>query len=443
KKSHTLSMDLTIKKPLAEKPPYSQIAMAYGRSILAGGKLPPGDFSHLDVLEREQRDLLLKRSAALGPIFKGLIENRLAVCVIGNAIGQRVLRTNSRALRPVSIELNTLFPQGFMRQMEGDCHRKYRSLLAQGINDFDVTALAPQFERIVSNALDGFADQKKSDAYQWSATLSKITTDFLLLLFFGVSPGGRTQEQLRLAYNNLGPNGVVWYIKDRQVSAFAALREEIQGLLTNTEQHSSPGLVQKMAGSGAVDETMLGNLIYMVELGRYDLRGLFRWIAKYAAENTVWLDKIAAEEDRDGSLAEAFVLEVLRMDQSERLMRNVIEDFSFEGFFIPRGALLRIGMWEAHKDSQNFPDPFHFDPGRHLSHERLGERFSPFGLDHHHCPFATLSIRLASLFLRVLARDYKISMPGGDFAVRGAYHWEPSPDFTINLQPLAAIRHGR
>ncbi len=57
-------------------------------------------------------------------------------------------------------------------------------------------------------------------------------------------------------------------------------------------------------------------------------------------------------------------------------------------------------------------------------------------LDHHHCPFATLSIRLATLFVRVLARDYSISKFGGDPAVRGAYHWEPSPDFTVNLRPL-------
>jgi cytochrome P450 len=426
----------TIKKPFAERPPYFDIALAYGRSILEAKKLPPGDLIHLDKQEREHRNILIERSAIYGPIFKGLIENRLAICVVDNTIGQRLLRKHSSSLCPVSIELKPLFPFGFMRQMEGECHRQYRSLLVRGINGFELTTLTPYFMKIATTALNDYSNMENPDGYSWSTTLSRIATDFLLLLVFGAEPGGRASELLRAAYNKLGPNGVAWYINDRQNSAFASLREVIQTEIANGDLCAKPGLLQRMLDLGSVDETMLGNLIYMVEIGRYDLRGFFRWLSKYAAEQTAWLDRIATEEKQDGLETEAFVLEVLRMDQSERFMRNVIEDFSFEDFFIPKNALIRICMWEAHKNNQIFPDPFQFNPNRHLTRDRLGERFSPFGLDHHHCPFASISIRLAILFVRVLARGYRIRKHGGDRSVRGAYHWEPSPDFTVNLRSL-------
>src|SRR6185436_11359571 len=108
---------------------------------------------------------------------------------------------------------------------------------------------------------------------------------------------------------------------------------------------------------------MLGNLIYMLELGRYDLRGLLRWLSRYAADTPDWLDRIARESTapaRDATVAEAFVLETLRMDQSERLMRDVTEDLIVEDWLIPAGALLRVCMWEAHKDAAEFAQPFVF-----------------------------------------------------------------------------------
>ena len=170
----------------------------------------------------------------------------------------------------------------------------------------------------------------------------------------------------------------------------------------------------------------------MVEMGRYDLRGLLRWISKYAAENPAWLERIAA--DADGSAAEAFVLETLRMDQSERLMRRVRRDIVFDGFLIPKGSMLRVCMWEAHKSEHAFARPFEFDPSRFCANAPNSDQFSPFGLDHHQCPFASTSILLARQFLQVLARECRLRPVGGGAAVRGAYHWEPAPDFALQLQ---------
>ena len=432
---------LQLSKPLPDRPPYLGIARAYTRSWLSSSALPPGDFVHIDHLERANRTLLIERARTYGPIFKGFMENRLAVCVLGHVTGRRLLKEHASALQPVSIQLESLFPKGFMRQMEGQCHRDYRQILVRSLMEVDLAAAAPLLETIVSQDLEAFARDPETDPdkHSWSDALSQIATGLLLCVFFGARPGCAYFNRLMTAYRNLGTNGVVWRITGKQARAFEVLRAEIQAAGISEDQTPGLGLIEQMRALSPIDETMLGNLIYMVELGRYDLRGLLRWVSKYAAEQPDWLDRIAAEPvdapGGHGSAAEAFVMEVLRLEQSERLMRNVLRDIVFDGFLIPKGALLRICMWEAHKDEDVFRQPFTFDPSRFLGEHGLGDRFSPFGLDHHHCPLSSISVRLAMIFLRLLARTYRIDLRGSAQAVRGPYHWEPAPSFSVSLQP--------
>ena len=421
-------------KPVPSRPPYVALARAFGRSWWSRHALPPGDLVALDRLERADRTLLIARAAAHGPIFKGLMENRLVVCVVGHARGRALLKAHAASLRPVAIELAPLVPKGFMRQMDGECHRGYRKALVQGINAIDFDALAPQVEAIVAAGLAEHAARGANDGmpHAWAETLSMIATGMLVDVMLGARPGTASFDALNAGYRRLGPHGVVWHITGRQVEAFHALRRQLaEGLQPDDGWLLRDGVLAAIDRQAPIDATLLGNIIYMVELGRYDLRGLLRWISKYAGQHPAWLDRIAAEP----SVAQAFVLETLRMEQSERLMRNVLRDIVFEGYLIPKGALLRVCMWEAHKDADAIPHPFEFDPSRFLGDAPAGERFSPFGLDHHHCPLAGLSVQLASAFLRVLARGYTIDARGADPAVRGPYHWEPAPGFAVTLTP--------
>lgn len=428
-------------RPLRGHPPYLSMAKAFARAWISFRKLPPGNFVHIDELERGNRTVLIDREATYGPVFKAFMEKRMAVCVVGHALGRRLLKEHASALKPVTIQLEPLVPKGFMRQMEGQCHRDYRRKLVRALQSLDLAPLLPEFETILSQNLEAFARNAENDpgTHSWSDALSRIATGMLICLFFGACPGSPFFERLMAAYYRLGPHGVVWRITGKQIKAFNELRSELQDGASLDHTPPAIGLLNQTRDSGPVDDTLLGNLIYMVELGRYDLRGLFRWISKYAAEQPAWIDRIASESFRgptgEDSVAEAFVLEVLRLEQSERLMRNVLKDIDFEGFFIPKGTLVRICMWEAHKAESVFEQPFRFDPARFLNGNSPGERFSPFGLDHHHCPFASVSVRLAMLFVRLLARKYRINAQGGDPAVRGPYHWEPAPDLSIHLEP--------
>jgi cytochrome P450 len=409
-----------------------RVARAYLSAMWPGRQLPPGTLVQLDLIERLNRYILLDRAKTFGPVFKATMQDRLVICAIGGDIGRRLLREHAEALQPVTIQLESLVPHGFIRQMQGETHRRYRRQLVGACQYLDLDGLALRLEAAAADCLAEFAASSMQDGPAWSETLSAIATGGLLDAFFGVRSGEQRFDDLTKGYHQLGPHGIVANITPKQVNAFQFLSERLRRLEGAREPSC---LLGRLAPA---DETMLGNLIYMVELGRYDLRSLFRWISKYAAENPDWLARVASESGLPLSAranTRAFALEVLRLEQSERLMRNVRSGFVFDGFHVPRGALVRVCMWEMHKDAAIFPAPFAFNPSRFVSPARFGDAYSPFGMDHHQCPLSSLSTSLAMAFLTALASRYTVEKVGLGRPVRGPYHWEPGPDLAVRLRP--------
>lgn len=422
------------------------VAYALARSVFSRYRLPPGALSlALDDLEKADRTLLLRRFEALGPVFKGRAWGGLWVHVLGIPRCRRLLQEHAANLRPVTLDLTPVVAKGFMRQMEGEDHRKYRQALVKAIRPEDLDAAAGALETIATHALAGHAasaEPQRTSPQHYRSTLSAISSGMLIRLLTGAAPESAAYDRLTAGFQQLGPHGLVWNIGKRQIAAFAEIRRQLRQQLERSDPTDPPhggGVAQRLSRDGALDETLLGNLIYMIEMGRYDMQGLFRWLTWYAAHDAEMLDRIAVEAASHGGadrpLAQAFVLETLRMDQSERLVRKATRDIVFEGHLIPRHASVRLCMWEAHKLPESFIDPFRFDPTRFIA-ERPGiDRFSPFGLDRHQCPFAGMSIRLGVEFLGALARGYRLRLAGDGPAVRGTYHWEPAREFVVDLCP--------
>ena len=414
--------------------------------MFARGKLPPGALDGLDVLEKSERTILLKQAALHGPIFRATAYDQFWVILIGLGLGRRFLREHAGHLQPVTVQVDSLVPGGFMRQMRGEPHRKYRRALIRALAPEDVTGRAGDLERLVSESLRQYAAteaEHRGSSVAYIAALTTIATGMLVQVFFGAAPGSPQYERLLRGYHELGPYGMVWNIGERQRKAFAELRACLREHAAAGPAAGQPGsILERMHAEGVLDDTLLGNLIYMVEMGRYDTRALFRWMSRYAATNpelTVGIAREAAAAEAASPLAEAFVLETLRMDQSERLLRRVERDLVFEGHFIPKGSMVRVCLWESHKSEEAFPEAFRFHPERFLNREFGSDQFAPFGLDHHQCPLGNVAMKTGLMFLRTLAREYTVApLQDGD-AVRGAYHWEPATGFSVWLQPRAQV----
>jgi len=331
-------------------------------------------------------------------------------------------------MRPVTIDTTGIFPEGLLRQMEGDVHRKYRTQLVQALTAVNFTTGFEAFARETENKLDELAADigpdpiPPGDLYGF---LSGLVFNAFFRMIFGIQPEASSADALRQAYHQLGGNGLVWAPGLRQEQSVANIADILQTAAAEIDQNSVLG---QLNSQGVVDKIMLGNLIYMVEMGRYDTTAFLRWLMWFAAKHPDKADRIANEQSTT-SFAAAFVMEVLRLEQAERLVRRVTRDFVADGFLFPKGAMVRFCIWESHKLNDAHHRPFEFDPGRFLDSKPGPDRYSPFGADRHQCPFGTFSVRFGATFLRAVTRKYRLNADGPNQSVRGLYHWEPENTF--------------
>ena len=412
--------------------------IALARKIAGKSTIPPGELVDIGLYEPSDRKVLIDFSKKYGDIFKINEEGRPQICLIGLKRSRQLLRNHAHQLRSVNIDLTSMFSSGFIRMMTGTTHEHYRNSLISALVGMDFDAARADFDLIASHAIDDY--QKKSNNSEDSSILfremlTEISSGFLLRLFFGFRPESDIFHLIHDGFCRLGPHGLVWNVSDVQKREFKKIRTILMAQIDNSAVPDNQNILSRVNSNSALDETMLGNLIYMIEIGRYDMAGLFSWIAKNAATSPIWVEKIKSTTDAEGAraMARAFVLETLRMDQSERLIREVTEDFSFGGFLFPKGWRVRICMWESHKDEISFPKPFEFDPSRFLSATPSANAYSPFGLDRHQCPFSTIAVNLGAIFLFSLVRHHRLVAVNNGPAVHGAYHWEPPIDFSVRI----------
>jgi len=374
----------------------------------AGARLPPGP--PLAMLERElaDRNFLLQRARQSGPLFKLWHANRLWICVVGFGPARRLLQQQSHCLRAAGIDLTPLFPGGHLKQSKE--HTSYRKQLVQAIAELQLPR--SELEACAAQELEQYLDQSPSAA-TWTRTLSRISTAMLMRILLGLSPTDPEFEAIRQAYDRLGPEGLVWRVGPAQQAPFQELRERIGPL---------PGRL--LPGS----EALLANLVYLIEMGRWDLTALLQWASRFLGENPGLLERL----ERQPELAPALLKESLRMAQGLSLMRRVEQSFVFDGCFFPRGAQLRICLWEMHNQQEEFPNPFHFDPERFLGREN--PTFAPFGLDHYRCPFGSTSLQLAECFLWALARNFQLRPLPTRASGSRQLHWYPDPPVSVALE---------
>lgn len=421
------------------------VGYAIAKAKESGAELPPGELVNMNEIEWTDRLYMLRQSQEVGPIFKTLIWDELCICMVGLPLCQRFLKENDDRVVPQTMELRPLVPKGFMRQMEGETHQHYRKALMMSLSSAVMTINQEQHEQTVRNGLHGyFMDQdttpnKRDLLVKW---LNEISSGLLIQIFFGARYNSETFNHLLHLYHELGPNGLVWNIEDKQKVAFENIRHYLRKQLAEANISGNDWLPESILANmhevGGIDDTLLGNLIYMVEMGRYDIYTLFRWLIMFATENTDLIEEIAEEpEDQsnnDTSLTKAFVLETLRMEQSGRLLRDVKEDIEFDGFLIPKYATVRLCLWESHKEPSTFSDPFDFNPKRFLENKYSVNEFAPFGMGKHLCPLGDVANRMSALLIKVLAKHYCIQSTSSGPAMRGVYHWEPAYTFAAQLK---------
>jgi cytochrome P450 len=383
----------------------------------------------------------MKEARRFGPVFKTMISGALVTCVTEHRRSRILLKKAEERLGPPEAPYSALVPGGFLRTLTGDAHRRMRRIFVRAVRPVLIDANEPELRALTFDVLADLAARGASaGAADLVAALDRITTGMLLVVFLGVRPSDPAFTSLARQYALLGPREFVWSPQNAQRAANADLLAAVRALARSAsdDHHSVLREILQNEGEAAFDGAVLGNLVYMIEMGRYDLRGLFRWIVKYLSDAPSVVAALRAEaaspKAQDG-LAAATVMEVLRLDQSEAVVRRAVADIEFDGVTIPKGSFVRACTREAHRASSSYADSDRFEPARFVGRDYGPDEYSPFGLDHHTCLAAEIVLRLGALFIATLAREFDWQVSADGPRHRGFYHWEPSASFAVYLAP--------
>jgi len=414
--------------------------------------LPPGRLGIKDHRFWKDDLFLFRQSQRFGPVFKTNISGQFVACVVDHQRSRAILNENVQRLEAPNAPYSALVSGGFLRCQTGEMHRTTRRIFTRALHQDLVGNNAIALRQIVHRELSGFAsacETRLPNDDEFLRTLDRIATATLLLLFFGVRFGEPEFATLVGCYARFGPREFVWDVGPAQEKAFADLTETTHRLISEM-QLSAVGrapsvLLELVTGKvgASIEETIVGNLIYMVEMGRYDLYSLFHWITKYLSDNPAIIAEISTEEcaaPGTVNLATATVLETLRVSQAEAVVRRVVENITFEGWGIPKGGFLRACIREGHRNPAVFPDPERFDPKRFIRRKYGPNEYSPFGFDHHQCIAGDLVIRLSSIFVEELVHSFYWQVLADGPRQRGTYTWAPSAAFAIRLMPRGLVR---
>jgi cytochrome P450 len=410
---------------------------------LCGATLPPGRLDPSDRSMDVDQRYVMNAAARLGPVFKTWWHGRYTTCVVGHARGRRLLAENEDVLVPRSIDLQGLVPKGWIRSMQGDTHRHYRRLFIRALQAVPVSAHAAEIRLVVRENLDALARVPGCPHRDVRSALRRTTSTIMLRLLLGVSQGSPEFDELTQLYRRFGPEHPVGQTDAQTGAVFAEIVRRIgqraEALRNGPDDKNMPSVLGQLVESGSDDATALGNLAYLFEPAHFDVYSLWHWILWHIATHPSIAERIAealkTKPDEAANLIEAAILETLRLEQSEVLYREAKSNVTFDGIFVPKDTIVRVCLWEGHKDDRAFPQPFVYQPDRFLERKYEADQFAPFGLDKHRCVGADLTLALSALFVEELIANFTCRVDKEAPAQLGPYHWEPPAVAAISLLP--------
>ena len=373
-----------------------------------------------------------------GDIFTTWSGGKLTTCIVGHELGLRFLTENKASLRAATIDMTPIFPEGFLRAMEGQVHVDYRRMFLSAFRAVSLETQGADIRDILHDRLTQLTSGEgrlRSDVA--AQVLKRASTAVMLQLVLGAKDGTKIAEELTGAYDDYAPNGMHIVIKQAEREKYERIKSLVLNLANDLKRSEGApaSLLEYMVRSETLDETVIGNLIHMTEFARYDFHGLWRWILLELAANGSYLTSMATEPDpaRREVMAKSAVSETLRMQQSEFILRTATRTIVFDGFLIPKRSRIRVCVWEAHRNPTQFPDPNVFKPDRFVDRKYSSASFAPLGLDHHRCLGANWTLKLSSMLVEEIAENFCVKLIDYGTVRRGHFHYEPGTDSRVSV----------
>ncbi|CAN5769429.1 hypothetical protein BH24CHL5_BH24CHL5_04560 [soil metagenome] len=397
--------------------------------------LPPGSLSVAALGPWVDPDFFAKQAARHGAIFKTSSLIKPTVCVVGWPLALDLFRNHDESLTAPAARFSRNIPRGFVRYMSDPDHARYSPLLRSALSPTITRRAEAQIGESVRSSLQ-LAANKASARPDKGVAANKLISRIVLLafirLFYGADPRSTDAERLIRLHRTVDPTRA-WRSSDR------AVRDSLDQLAGFARIHATDdsfiGSALRANPANAQDDTLLKNLIYMVQTSHSDVSGLLTWVIWHLTRDPTWVTRLRADDDSDQA-ARRIVMETLRLEQSEYISRRTTREIRWQGFVIPRGWRVRICVRENHRDPSLFNAPERFDPDRFRDAQPSRETYSVFGAPatRTSCLGPNLTLTLGGIFVRELVQGFDWSATREAPPEFSGVHWRPSTRFQIALR---------
>lgn len=410
-----------------------------------GRALPPGSLGIFPDNWSDDR-FFLRQSERYGPIFKTSHFLRPEIGIVGLERGIALLKRHDDQLLIPKLPFADYVPGGLLRYMDGPEHRRYRSIFRVAYSQPVFEPLIGRFEHTTRQAISALreAGDAAADGVAPLPHLDRLMMDLWFPLFFGIEPGSSQASTLRSLYPVIHINNPDGASRDEIRSAVDQIAAIVLEEREKWDPEAPPPCILRHVSrewtDGEADPIVVGNLLYLLHTSSTDLSAMMWWLLKMLGDHPEWLERLATADEPllplDASaIATRVVMETLRLRQSEFIYRAVRESFEFEGFRFPKGWLVRICVWESHRDPTIFDEPDAFRPDRFLARSFTRREYSPFGAQRHACLGPQLATLVGSIFVRELARGAVLDVTSDGPIELGCFrHWTPSSAYRVRLR---------
>jgi cytochrome P450 len=435
---------ITLASPLALYLYYWRARPTFG----SDKRLPPGSLQLAPSGPWVDYLYYRKQADQYGPIFKMNHFVQPMICLTGIQMGIEFLKHHEDSTVTPPMPFNRYIPNGFMRYMAPAVHMEYRNTMKVIFSDSGfLEKSAESLCGVIRENLYMMTDGSK--AINPVPHLQNMAFSIFARLFLGLSHQDLVFKRLQELYKTIDYRYALFSSKRKTENALCEIEDIFLKHALTQESYFRNFLEDNATGcpKHAQDKTLLRNFIFLLQTSWIDVSDLLIWTFKLLGDNPHWTETLRTNlhsEDAGNiqsahQLANRIVLETLRLEQSEYLMRKALHDIQFEGFLIPKGWLVRIGIRESHRDPEIFSNPHEFNPDRFLTGSYGPKQYSPFGIQQKSCVGKGLTLWIGQKFVLELAGGFQWKVVQDGPRELGFFHWRPSSKFRVQVSRYSRV----
>ena len=267
-----------------------------------GSRLPPGSLQPLPIRPWSDPEFYKRQAARYGNVFKMSQFGQPMVCIVGLERANRLLLDHDQQLVAPPLPFSRFIEGGYLRYLPGETHAQYRRFF-RSLFHSDVIARAEP--RIACAYRRGFAAMADIASAHGSAAVKPAVMRMMFVawtdLFYGIDAGHSDFMRLKELCKEIDIRKARWARRRRIVPVLAEIEAIIRrrAHVLSGDPQSPACFLATLARDNPealADRTVLGNLIYIMQVTWGDVTGLLVWVFKMLGDHPQWRERLAREQ---------------------------------------------------------------------------------------------------------------------------------------------------